>query len=642
MCGLCGVLHFDRELPVDSDSLESMTALMYHRGPDDGAVWHGPGLGLGYRRLSIIDLAGGAQPMTNESGSVAVVFNGKIYNYLELRAELEARGHRFRTRCDTEVLAHLYEEWGSDLVQRLVGMFAFAIWDGDREILTVARDRLGIKPLYYYRWSGGFAFASELRTLAAWPETPRTVDPRSLHLYLQHEFVPSPWSMLEGVRKLRPAEVLEVGRSGEIRSRTYWSCRFRPKASLSADEACEAFDEALERAVRWRLMADVPLGAFLSGGIDSSSIVFWMRRHISGPLKTFSIGFDDPSYDELAYARRVAQLLETEHHEEVLTLDGMAAAETVVRHLDEPLGDASAVPTYLVSRLARSHVKVCLSGNGSDELLAGYERHLASRLARGFCDRIPAVARRSLIEIVAARLPASEAKKGWSDLVRRFVEGAAKDPRGGQLRWQTFLPEGWLPKIYTPEMQARTVGIDPWQAVAESAALAAAEGSLDRELAVELGLYLPDDILTKLDRMSIAVSLEARVPFLDHELVELAASLPKNFKMRFGRGKWILRRAMRSRLPRAVLRRRKQGFGIPVKRWLRRDLHDRVADVFRSRCLRDGPWIAPDGFAAMLESHRTLQGEHSHSFWSLFVFTLWLEELKEVTAIHDRQRAGSQ
>ena len=627
MCGICGVLLVDRTKPVDHEALAAMTAAMSHRGPDDSSLWRGPGVAFGHRRLSIVDLAGGSQPMSNETGSVSVVFNGEIYNHQELRAELEAQGHRFRTRCDTEVLVHLYEELGSELVQRLSGMFAFALWDAEREVLLLARDRLGIKPLYYHRWDGGLVFASDLPALVRWPAVPRTIDPRSLHLYLQHEFVPSPGTILAGVSKLRPAEILEIDRRGAGRPRIYWRCRFEPKSSLSADEACEAFDEALERSVRRRLMADVPLGAFLSGGIDSSSVVYWLRRLVSGPLRTFSIGFDDPSYDELPYAREVARRFETEHFEEVVRLDATTVLDDVVRHLDEPLGDASTLPTLLVSRLARRHVKVCLSGDGGDELFAGYERHLASRLARALYDPLPRLIREKILVPAAARLPVSDAKKGASDLARRLIEGAAKDPRGAQLRWQTFLPTVWLDRLYTPAMQELAAATDPWEAVAEKLSYEAPEGRLDRELALELGLYLPDDILTKLDSMSMATSLEARVPFLDHELVELVAKMPERFKMRFGRGKWLLRRSMRGRLPAAVLGRRKQGFSMPVKRWLRGELHDRAADLFRSRGVRESGLLEPEGLTAMLASHRSRAGDFSHQLWSLFVLVAWLGSL---------------
>ena len=628
MCGLCGILNYGTDERVQPAVLDAMTDRMTHRGPDGRGVWIDGSVGLGHRRLSIIDLESGKQPMENETGSVRVVFNGEIYNHEELRPQLEARGHTFRTRCDTEVLVHLYEEFGTEFVHRLNGMYAIAVWDSEKESLVLARDRLGIKPLFYYAWPGGIVFASELRALLAHPEVPREVDPHSLHLYLNHEFVPAPRTLLQGVRKLRPAEILQVNRGGNPEVHNYWRCSYQPKATLSEKEAAEGFSEHLERAVRRRLMSDVPLGAFLSGGIDSSSIVFWMRERVTGPLKTFSVGFDDPTYNELPYAREVAEALETDHHEEVLTADGMSLVERVSDHLDEPLADVSAIPTFLVSGLARRHVTVCLSGDGGDELLAGYERHLASKLARSVYDRIPAPLRRGLIEPAAARLPATDRKKGMADLVRRFVEGAAKDPGAAQMRWQTFLPDRWLDRIYTPAMRQRAVQIDAFEAVKALAKTADGGDTLDRELAVELGLYLPDDILTKVDRMSMAVSLEARVPFLDHELVEFAATLPASFKMHRGRGKFILRQAMRGRLPERVLTRRKEGFSIPVKRWLRDDLYDRVAGTFSGDAVCDSPWLLPEGLMAMLDAHRKREGEYSHPLWSLFSLALWLERLR--------------
>ncbi len=629
---MCGIVGRVSPAPVTDAEIRTMCDALVHRGPDDWGTFVEGGVGLGMRRLSIIDLAGGHQPMGNEDGSVLVVLNGEIYNHVQLRSELAGRGHQFRTRCDTEVLVHLYEELGGDLVQRLAGMFALALWDSSREVLLLARDRLGIKPLYYHRWDGGLVFASDIPALVRWPTVPRAVDARSLHLYLQHEFVPAPDTILERVSKLRPAEVLEIDRSGAGGPRVYWRCRFEPKEPLSTREACEALDEALERSVRRRLMADVPLGAFLSGGIDSSTIVYWLRRLVPGTLRTFSIGFDDPSYDELPYAREVARRFETEHHEEVVRLDATALLDDAVRHLTEPLGDASTLPTLLVSRLARRHVKVCLSGDGGDELFAGYERHLASRLARVLYDPLPRRVREGLLVPAAARLPVSEAKKGVSDVVRRLIEGAAKDPRGAQLRWQTFLPIPWLDRLYTPAMQEVAAATDPWQAVVARLSREAPEGRLDRELALELGLYLPDDILTKLDSMSMATSLEARVPFLDHELVELVARMPERLKLRYGRGKWLLRRSMRGRLPDAVLRRRKQGFSMPAKRWLRGELHDRAADLFRSRGVREGGLLDPEGLTAMLASHRSRRGDFSHQLWSLFVLVAWLDALGSPSA----------
>ncbi len=627
MCGLCGILSWRDGAPCDPAVLAAMTDRMAHRGPDGRGVWLEGAVGLGHRRLSIIDVEGGRQPMENETGTVRVVFNGEIYNHRELRRPLEEKGHVFRTRCDTEVLVHLYEELGADFVTRLNGMFAIAVWDARDKTLTLARDRLGIKPLFYYVWRGGIVFASELQALLKHPEVPREIDPRSLHLYLNHQFVPAPRTLLPGVKKLRPAEVLQVEPGGRVKSRIYWRLAYEPKVALSKEEAGEGLAEHLERSVRRRLMSDVPLGAFLSGGIDSSSIVFWMRRHVTGPLRTFSIGFDDPTYNELDYARQMAELLETEHHEEVLTAAGLSVVDLLGELLDEPLADVSMIPTYLVSHLARREVKVCLSGDGGDELLAGYERHLASRLDRNIYRRLPRSLRRRWIEPLAAQLPATDGKKGLADLARRFVEGAAKDPRGEQMRWQTFLPDPWLDRIYSEAMQQQAAAVDRFEAVA-ALTRSLDGGPLDRELAVELALYLPDDILAKVDRMSMAVSLEVRVPFLDHELVEFAASLPQGFKMRALRGKSILRRAMRRRLPKRILTRRKEGFSIPVKRWLRDELYDRVAATFAGDAVRESPWLQAEGLTAMLDAHRERRGEYSHALWSLFTLALWLERLR--------------
>ena len=632
MCGISGELRFFDGGCVERRTLHAMTERMRHRGPDGGGVWTAGCIGLGARRLSIIDVAGGAQPMANESGSVRVVFNGEIYNHRELRAELLAKGHRFRSECDTEVVVHLYEELGAAFLDRLNGMFAVAVWDADRRSLTLARDRLGIKPLFYFVSSSSIVFASELHALLLHPGVPREVDPRALHLYMNHEFVPAPRTMIDGVKKLLPAEVLTVSGNGSLNRRLYWRCRYQPKSELDEADAAEALAERLARAVRRQLVSDVPLGAFLSGGIDSSSLVYWMREHGAQPIRTFSVGFADPAYDELPYARQVARLLGTDHHEAIVGPPSPSLIEQVASHLDEPLGDTSAIPTYVVSKLSKEHVTVCLSGDGSDELLAGYHRHLAARIARQWYEPLPAAVRRRAIEPLAARL-SPRGTRTAANAVQRFVGGAAKDPRLMQLRWQTFLPEPWLPRLYSPAMLHQAAALDPSEAVTERLAGSDAIEPLDRELAVEQGLYLPDDILCKLDRMSMAVSLEARVPFLDHELVEFAASLPSRLKLRFGRGKHILRRAMKDRLPRTTLERGKRGFSVPMATWLRGDLYALVADVFAGRAVGDCPWLAGPGLTAMLEAHRSGAGDHSHPLWSLFVLAHWLERVSRAPSV---------
>jgi asparagine synthase (glutamine-hydrolysing) len=454
---------------------------------------------------------------------------------------------------------------------------------------------------------------------------PREVDPRSLQLYLDHQFVPAPHTMIAGVEKVRPGELVIVGRSGELTRELYCRWQFGPKLELGEEEASERLGELLRRAVRRQMMSDVPLGAFLSGGIDSSSLVFMMGEE-DAPVRTFTLGSTDPDYDERPAAREVARALATDHHEEVLPADVSALVAEVTERLDEPLGDASAVPTYQLARAARRSVTVCLAGDGGDELLAGYERHLASMVSRRLYERLPESLRRRVLEPLAALVPSGTGRKTPARRLHRFLAGAAKDPRGGALRWQTFLSDACRERILTPALRAAVPG-PRFAAVIERAEAFAAEGDLDRELAVELGLYLPDDILTKLDRMSMAASLETRVPFLDHDLVEFTLRLPERMKMRHGRGKHILRRAMRGRLPRRTLTRRKQGFGMPVADWLRGEVGEMVADSFAGRAFAGCPWVAAGSAGALLAEHRDGRGDHSHVLWSLFVFARWLERL---------------
>jgi len=625
MCGICGIFQYDNQ-PLDRDALGRMSQLLEHRGPDGAGVWFERNIGLGHRRLSIIDMAGGSQPLSSESGDIQVCVNGEIYNHKQLREGLIKSGHRFKSRCDSEVIVHLYEEKGVDFLKDLNGMFAIALWDARKGLLLLARDRAGVKPLVYYHGDGYLIFSSELRSLLAHPAVPREIDPQALHLYFNHEFFPSCRPMLKGVRRLNPAEVLVLRQDGAVVLANYWETRFEPKLSLTEQDAAVRFRELLSESVKKQLMSDVPLGAFLSGGIDSSSIVAFMAEQMPGKVKTFSVGFEEKSHDELDYARVVAERFGTEHHEEVLRPDALDIVDTVLSHLDEPLADISAIPTFLLSSFARKHVTVCLSGDGGDELLAGYDRHLASLLSDRVYRHIPRLLRKCLIEPCSAMLPSGSGKKNPADMLRRFVEGAAKDPAGRQMRWQSFMSSELRPKLYSREMQLAAAEVGEFEAVVLALSGSGACNGLDMELEIEQKLYLPDDILMKTDWMSMAVSLEVRVPFLDHELIEFVNRLPTEMKRRWNRGKCLLHEAMRNDLPPAVLGRRKQGFGMPLRSWLQNGLYDRVDAAFANRhSVLDG-LLNRQGVRELLVAHKNRQKDYTHQIWAAFILCEWAEQ----------------
>jgi len=555
MCGICGIYYVDPGQKVERHVLQHMTDALIHRGPDDEGLYLGDGVGLGMRRLSIIDLVTGKQPISNEDGSVWIVFNGEIYNHLTLRSELERKGHRFRTRADTEAIVHAYEEYGAHCPEHLNGMFAFAIYDSRSRRLLLARDRLGIKPLYYTFDGRRLVFGSELKSLLRAPGVPREIDFQALDAYLTFEYIPAPLSIFRGVAKLPQAHTLTL-EQGQLRLRQYWDVAFGLGEAMakSEQEWGEELVALLADAVKIRLMSDVPLGAFLSGGLDSSSVVAMMSRAMDRPVKTFSIGFSEATYNELDYARTVARAFGTEHHEEIITPDAVSLTETLVAHLDEPLGDFSIFPTYMVSRMTRQHVTVALSGDGGDELLAGYDTYVADRLARAYV-RLPRVLRHGLIEPLASRLRPTEKKKGLVNRTVRFVQGVALPAHLQHVRWMIFLSQAQKESLYSPMLQDALAGTNPYEFIEKYFDRVRGADPLSQQQYVDLKTYLPDDILVKVDRMSMAVSLEARVPFLDYRLVELVGRMPAELRLRNGQTKYILKRAMRGILPEKILTR---------------------------------------------------------------------------------------
>jgi asparagine synthase (glutamine-hydrolysing) len=625
MCGIVGIVERDLNRPVAPADLDRMVRMLHHRGPDEEGSITLPGVGLGMRRLAIVDLAGGQQPILNETGDIKIVANGEIYNFRALREELEGHGHRFRSRnSDIEVLVHAYEQWGEQFLPRLRGMFALAIWDGRTRTLIAARDRAGEKPLYWTQTGRGLLLASEVKALLVRDEVSRELDPIALDQFLTYEYVIAPRTILKGVQKVPPAHYLKY-RDGNVSVHRYWDAAGVPLRDWTDDDAAEALREALRKAVAGQLMADVPLGAFLSGGIDSSSIVALMSQASAQPVNSFSIGFADGTYNELPYAREIAALFKTNHRERTVTpaLDDMF--ERLVVHLDEPFADTSLFPTFSVSVLAREHVKVVLSGDGGDELFGGYDAYqaqaLASKLGWMGDALMPALAG------VAAALPPTEKKKGLVNKVKRFSAGAATAPADlGHYRWMVYLNARDKARLYGRGLREALGAADVYAPVREALGRFSQDDVLNRQLYADLSLYLADDILVKVDRMSMATSLETRAPFLDGDLMELAFSMPGHLKIRNGERKWILKRAMRDVLPESILNRRKEGFSIPMKNWLRRELQPLLRDLLsRDRVARRG-LFDPEAVQLLIDEHVEGRENHSHTLFPLMVFERWATE----------------
>ena len=629
MCGIVGIATRDPSQPVSAVDVQQMVRTLVHRGPDEEGTVAATGAGLGMRRLSIVDLSGGQQPFWNETGDVVGVGNGEIYNFAEVRARLEARGHRFRSHSDIEVAVHAYEEYGADCFAHLKGMFALAIWDGRTQTLLAARDRAGEKPLFYADTPSGLFLASEVKALLVRPEIPRTLDLAALDQYLTYEYVIAPHSMLAAVRKLPAAHYLRYHR-GQLDIHRYWDAggiAVRPWAEAQAVEAVRA---AFARAVDSQMMADVPVGVFLSGGIDSSAFVAEMsaaatRRGVT--VSSFSLGFDDGSYNELPYAREVAARFETTHHEDMVRPDVAGMFDHLVTHLDEPFADVSFFPTYLVSQLARRHVKVVLGGDGGDELFGGYDAYVAQRLAARLQGVAPKVVWR-LAEQAAGLVRPQARKKGAINKAKRFIEGMASgDPAIGHYRWMTFLGPRSRQRLYHPALVGELAHADVHREVRDAIGSYQADDPVNRALYADLRIYLADDILVKVDRMSMASSLETRAPFLDTDLMELVFSMPGSLKVRGSERKYVLKQALRGVLPERILTRRKEGFSIPMKQWLRRDLQPLMRTLLSPERIAARGLFNGAEVTRMIESHVAGRANYAHQLFSLMVFERWAEHI---------------
>lgn len=600
-----------------------MCAQIRHRGPDDEGVYVDGGCGIGMRRLSIIDLSTGHQPISNEDGTVWVVFNGEIYNYQGLRQDLIARGHRFQTNSDTETLVHLYEEEGADGLKRLRGMFAYAIWDAHSRKLFLARDRFGKKPLYYAILPQGLYFASELRCLRE-AGVSLDIDSDALRLYFQFNYIPDPLTAFRSVRKLPAGGWMEYSADGTVRQDRYWKLpppASAPPPGLTEAAAAAALREKFDEAVRIRLISDVPLGAFLSGGIDSSSVVASMALASSEPVKTFSIGFKEADFNELSYSSLVARQYRTEHHEILVHPDSVGLVQKLVTHFGEPFGDSSAIPTYIVSEFAARHVKVALSGDGGDELFAGYDSFALVEKRRVF-DRIPGPLRR-LVSAIAAALPYSAYGKNYLRMIGR--------PSALQRYFEfNYAPYFTRSRLLRPEWMLPADGSYLQRVFAEC--LLAGDSDLAQAMYFEATANLTGDMLVKVDRMSMAASLEVRCPLLDHELAEFAATLPHSWKLRNGRGKHILLEAIGDRLPPELLHRGKMGFGVPLAHWFRDSLRGFLWDHLTSQRSLNRNIVSPAFLRGLLEEHQRGRRDNSNWLWSLLVLELWFQELDAKTA----------
>jgi asparagine synthase (glutamine-hydrolysing) len=620
MCGIAGWVDFTRQEPVAEPHLSRMIRTLQHRGPDDEGMWTDGVAGLASRRLAIIDLSPrGHQPMTNEDGSLHIAFNGEIYNFQALRRDLAARGHRFRSDTDTETILHLYEDEGPACLQHLRGMFAFAIWDAPRQTLFVARDRLGKKPLFFHHDERYFVFGSEPKALLQHPAVRAEPHAGAIHHFLTYGYVPAPLSAFKRMQKLPAAHYL-VLRDGQLSMHRYWCLHYAAKRHASDDALAEEAIARLQEAVRLRMISDVPLGALLSGGIDSATVVALMRRLTTGTIRTFSIGFDQPAYDELAYARQVAVHFATEHREEIVRPDAVAVLPTLIWHYNEPFADSSAVPTLAVTRLARQHVTVALTGDGGDESFLGYDRYLAAEITRRI-NALPSAVRKAVLR--SARLLPAGSPKTRLYRFRRLVEVLELPPRRQYARWLGCLDEASRFELYSPDFASQVATIDPDALLDRAYDASDAPTFVEATAHADIQLYLPDDLLVKMDIASMANSLEVRSPFLDHEVVEFAASLPRRVKMRRLIQKYILKRAMKGILPPAILRRKKMGFGVPIDHWLRQQLREMAYDLLLDpRALQRG-YFNPSAVRRYLDEHARGEGHHHSRLWSLLMLELW-------------------
>jgi asparagine synthase (glutamine-hydrolysing) len=616
MCGICGIMHSDRNNPVDEATVERMNRALEHRGPDDSGSWNGNHVALAMRRLSVIDLFRGRQPIANEDRSVVLVYNGEVYNFQELREKLETHGHVFRTLSDTEVVLRAYEQYGDDALDHLNGMFAFAVYDARRNRLLLARDRAGIKPLFYALRDGVLAFSSELDSLMQSGMIRGALNPAAVNAYFSFLYVPAPDTIFRDVYKLPPAHKL-VYENGKVKVSRYWNLELKSDSALTVPEAAERYVDLLCDAVRMQCVSDVPIGAFLSGGLDSSSVVAMMHVNSAAPVKTYTIGFDDAHMDELKYARVAAEHFETDHTEEIMKPNMVETAPYLIRFFGEPFADSSALPMWLVSQVARREVTVVLSGDGGDELFAGYTWLRMTRHVNAY-RRVPAILRFA-VDSALRLAPATP----FAGKLRRFSRDSFLEPDAVFRRRETCFDGNERAALYGPELATAVAkdAVDRFQEHVENAALMSAE---NRMLHHDFTMYLPDDILAKVDRMTMAHSLEARVPILDNRIVDFAASVPFRMKMRGSISKYIVKKAIGPIMPPDLLRQRKQGFAIPIHRWMREDLRGHFLETVLGHDARNPILLNRRAIRSLYDRHIQETENFGHHLWAVLMFEHWL------------------
>jgi asparagine synthase (glutamine-hydrolysing) len=623
MCGITGFVNANGGA-VERTILERMNQAIIHRGPDEDGFYIKQNVGLAMRRLSIIDLASGQQPIYNEDKTKTIVFNGEIYNYQALREDLEKRGHQFYTRSDTEVVIHLYDEYGVDCLTHLRGMFALAIWDERERSLFLARDRVGKKPLLYSHQSNGdLIFGSEFQAVLQHPAVSREVDMLAIDSYMSYLCVPAPQTAFKQIRKLEPGHWMKW-KDGKIETKRYWQPDFSKKIKITEEEAIEETTRILRESTKLRLISEVPLGAFLSGGVDSSAVVALMAQESATPVKTFSIGFEEEDFSELKYAKRVAEHVGAEYNEFIVRPNALDVIPTLVEHYGEPYADSSAIPTYYVSKETRKHVTVALNGDGGDESFAGYERYVAMRIAEAY-HRVPKALRKIFVEAPVNLLPTDELKRSRFRDAKRFLQAADLPRTERYFRWVSTFNRDSKKGLYTKDFETAVAGqnashfLDDWFVTANGT------GTLDATLLTDQMTYLPNDLLVKVDIATMANSLEARSPFLDHNLIEFAASLPEQMKMSRFETKSLLKKVTARLVPREVVYRKKMGFGVPVGKWFRGEMKDFVRGVLLSeKSLKRGV-VRPEMIEKYVEEHTTGQRDHSFQMWTLLMLELWFQ-----------------
>ncbi|MBM3264721.1 MAG: asparagine synthase (glutamine-hydrolyzing) [candidate division Zixibacteria bacterium] len=620
MCGICGLIYTDPEHPTSKAVLHRMNDTIRHRGPDDDGIHTDGSAGLAMRRLSIIDVAGGHQPIGNENGRVVIVFNGEIYNYRALRDELIAKGHVFATNSYTETIVHAYEEYGEDCVPKLNGMFAFAIWDARKRRLFIARDRLGIKPLYYSHTPDCIVFGSEIKPLLASGEVAVELDYEGLYHYLTYLYIPAPATIYTQIKKLPPGHTL-TWEAGHLTIRPYWDYIYQIDPTITENEALERLDVLLQDAVRIRLMSEVPLSAFLSGGVDSSSVVAYMTRAMDRPVETFSIGFPvQGPYNEAPDARRVAGHLGTNHHEMTVDPDAVHLMEEIAYFMDEPMADSSVVPTYLLSKFTRERVTVALAGDGGDELFAGYERYLPVQAALRY-EKLPGAIRKGLIRPLLNLIPEVEQNDALTARLRRVMGDLDRGYETTFLRWITNFNRNTVARLCSPDLQERFRVFNPYTIAQRY--MNDTDVPLNRLLRFETKAYLPDDLLMKVDRMSMAHSLEVRVPLIDYRVVEFAATLPVEMKLKGFTTKALFKKLAARYLPQETVRKPKQGFTPPLREWFRGPLGSFARDILLDDTARHRGFFVPKQGEAMIDAHRRGERSFHHQLWVLLTLEMW-------------------